>query len=134
MTELLDAYKNTNYKINNTDLVIKIGVKNERLDALLRSLNATTWAFITAFNPYSKELSKAENLSRHEELKTKMANYTVYEGEGAGEDKSWTPETSLLIIGISQKEAIATGNYFEQNAIVVGEINGIPELKILTSI
>lgn len=131
MIELINAYKNTDYIVYNPSLVIKIGVKNQALDSLLKALNATTWAYITAFNPYSKLLSGASNSSRHEILKTKIGKYRFYEGEGVGEDKKWKPEISLLIIGISLEKAMEVGNCFEQNAIVVGEIYGIPELKML---
>jgi len=131
MIELIKAYKNTEYRVYNPRIVIKIGVKNQPLDSLLKALNARTWAYITAFNPYSKLLSEASNRSRHEILKTKIGNYRFYEGEGVGEDKTWKPEISLLIIGISHEEAMEVGNSFEQNAIVVGEIYGIPVLKML---
>jgi hypothetical protein len=36
-----------------------------------------------------------------------------------------------LVVGISHHEAIAIGNFFEQNAIVIGDINGVPVLKML---
>jgi len=89
---------------------------------------ATTWAYITAYNPYSKSLSKDESFKRHEQLKQKVNGYTFFEGAGVGEDTNWEPETSLLVIGILKKESIEIGKYFEQNAILVGEIYGLPEL------
>jgi hypothetical protein len=131
MTELINAYNTTEYRVYSPVLVIKIGIANKELDDLLISFNATTWAYITAFNPFSKSLSKEENLKRHKELKVKIANYKFFEGEGVGEDKTWEPETSCLVVGISHEEAIAIGNFFEQNAIVMGHINGVPELKML---
>lgn len=131
MTELINAYNNTEYQVYNPPIVIKIGIKNQDLNDLLVSANATSWAYITAFNPFSKSLSKQENLKRHNELKVKIANYNFFEGEGVGEDKSWEPEVSLLIIGIPINEAIEIGEFYEQNAIVVGEINGVPQLKML---
>jgi Protein of unknown function (DUF3293) len=112
-------------------MVIKIGFENQELIDLVHSLNKTTWAYITAFNPFSKSLSIEENLKRHNELKVKVASYKFFEGEGVGEDKTWEPEISCLVVGISPEEAIVIGNYFEQNAIVIGDINGVPELKIL---
>jgi hypothetical protein len=131
MTELINAYTNTEYKVYNPPMVIKIGIKNQELNNLVHTLNKTTWAYITAFNPFSKSLSKEENLKRHKELKDKIASYKFFEGEGVGEDKTWEPEISFLVVGISPEEAIAIGNFFEQNAIVMGDINGVPELKIL---
>jgi hypothetical protein len=131
MTELINAYNNTEYKVYNPPMVIKIGFENQELIDLVHSLNKTTWAYITAFNPFSKSLSIEENLKRHNELKVKVASYKFFEGEGVGEDKTWEPEISCLVVGISPEEAIVIGNYFEQNAIVIGDINGVPELKIL---
>ena len=131
MTELINAYNNTEYQVYNPTMVIKIGIKNQELNDLLRSLNSTTWAYITAFNPYSKSYSKEVNLKRHEELKVKVANYKIFEGEGVGEDKTWEPEISILVIGISNEESIEIGKYFEQNAILIGDIHGAPELKML---
>lgn len=131
MTELINAYNNTEYKVYSPAIVIKIGIANQELNDLLISVNATTWSYITAFNPFSKILTEPENLKRHEELKVKIGNYKFFEGEGVGEDKTWKPEISFLIVGISLNEAIEIGKFYEQNAIVVGEINGIPELKML---
>jgi hypothetical protein len=131
MTELINAYNTTEYKVYSPPIVLKIGTASQELKDLLISYNATTWAYITAFNPFSKILTKSENLKRHEELKVKISNYKFFEGEGVGEDKTWEPETSLLVVGISLNEAIEIGKFYEQNAIVVGEINGVPELKML---
>ena len=131
MTELINAYNNTEYKVYSPAIVIKIGIANQELNDLLISVNATTWSYITAFNPFSKILTEPENLKRHEELKVKIGNYKFFEGEGVGEDKTLKPEISFLIVGISLNEAIEIGKFYEQNAIVVGEINGIPELKML---
>ena len=131
MTELINAYNNTEYKVYSPAIVIKIGIANQELNDLLISVNATTWSYITAFNPFSKILTEPENLKRHEELKVKIGNYKFFEGEGVGEDKTWKPEISFLIVGISLNEAIEIGKFYEQNAIVVGEINSVPQLKML---
>lgn len=131
MTELINAYNATKYKVYSPSIVIEIGIANEVINDLLISFNLTTWAYITAFNPFSKILTDLENLKRHEELKVKIENYKFFEGEGVGEDKTWKPEISFLIVGISLNEAIEIGKFYEQNAIVVGEINGVPKLKML---
>lgn len=131
MTQLINAYNTTEYKVYSPTLVIKIGIVNQELNDLLISFNSFTWAYITAFNPFSKILTNAENKKRHEELKVKIGNFKFFEGEGVGEDKTWEPEISFLIVGIPLIEAIEIGKCYEQNAIVVGEINGVPELKML---
>ena len=131
MNDLLEAYKNTKYKVFQDDIVIEIDKLNDKLKELLNKYNSTEWAFITAFNPYSKALNQDENIERHNELKELTNSYIIFEGHGVGEDPTWEPELSLFIIGISKVEASKIGKKFEQNAIVYGELNNSPELIIL---
>ena len=131
MNDLLEAYKNTKYKVFQDDIVIEIDKLNDKLKELLNKYNSTEWAFITAFNPYSKVLTQDENIERHNELKVLTTSYIIFEGHGVGEDPTWEPELSLLIIGITKEDAIFIGNKFEQNAIVIGKVNSAPELLIL---
>lgn len=131
MNDLLEAYKNTKYKVSQQDIVIEINKFNDKLNELLYKYNSTEWAFITAFNPYSKVLTQDENIERHNELKELTTSYIIFEGHGVGDDPTWEPELSLFIIGITKADAILVGEKFEQNAIVCGEINSTPELIIL---
>ena len=133
MNDLLEAYKNTKYKVFQLDIVIEIDIINDKLKELLNKYNSTDWAFITAFNPYSKALNQDENIERHNELKELTNSYIIFEGHGVGEDPTWEPELSLLIIGITKEDAILIGNRFEQNAIVLGKSNSAPKLLILNS-
>jgi hypothetical protein len=131
MVSLIEAYNNTKYKVFESNLTIEIGKLNQELDDLLIKHKSEKWAFITAYNPYSRVLTQNENKSRHNEMKELVRNYLTFEGHGVGEDLSWEPELSLLIIGISKDDASKIGKKFEQNAIVYGEINSSPELLIL---
>lgn len=131
MNALLEAYKNTKYKIFEPDIIIEIGKSNQDLDSLLLKHNSTQWAFITAYNPYSRVLANDENKMRHDELKELTKSYITFEGYGVGEDPTWEPELSLFIIGISKDDASLIGKEFEQNAIVYGKTNSEPELIIL---
>jgi hypothetical protein len=133
MFNIIDAYKNTKYIVFEHDLIIKIGKLNQCIDKLILQYNSNEWAFITAFNPYSKVLTEKENQLRHHKLKELTKNYVTFEGHGVGEDPTWDPELSLLIIGISKDEALIIGKQFEQNAIVYGKINETPQLLILNS-
>ncbi len=128
---LIQAYKNTKYKVFKPNLEIQIGVLNDDLNDLLGKNNATEWAYITAFNPYSKVLTDLENKDRHLELQEDTKSFLTYEGHGVGTDSSWEPELSLLVIGVSKAEAILIGKKFEQNAIVYGKVDSTPELLIL---
>ncbi len=131
MNDLIEAYKNTKYKVFEPAIIIEISRYNQDLDNLLLKHNSNEWAFITAYNPYSRVLTNDENKMRHDELKELTKAYVTFEGHGVGEDPAWEPELSLFIIGISKDEAWFIGTKFEQNAIVCGVINKPPELLIL---
>ena len=131
MNSLIEAYKNTKYKVFGSTITIEIGKFNQDLNNLILNHNSNEWAFITAYNPYSKVLTNDENKIRHYELKELTENYVTFEGHGVGEDPTWEPELSLFIIGIMKVEASKIGKKFEQNAIVYGELNNSPELIIL---
>lgn len=128
MDNLKEAYEGTKYMVYDLPVVIEISKHYSELDALLRQHNATEWAFITAWNPYSKVLPDAENNLRHQQLVEWVKPYPCWEGEGVGTDASWKPELSLLILGIPKNEAIAIGTKLEQNAIVYGRLNEPAEL------
>ena len=131
MNTLLEAYKNTKYIVFEPTLTIEIGKLNQDLDKLLLKHNSNEWAFITAYNPYSRVLTEEENKVLHNKLKELTEKYVTFEGYGVGQDPTWEPELSLFIIGISKGDASKIGKEFEQNAIVYGEVNNPPELLIL---
>lgn len=130
--ELENSYLNANYvaAIPSGRIVIRIGKTNSELDALLRRHNAENWAFVSAYNPFSRPVSENENMRQHANLidRLKRENVVFYEGSGESPTGDWEPETSLLILNIARKAAIELGKELEQNAIVAGEIEGPPEL------
>jgi hypothetical protein len=131
MNDLIEAYKNTKYIVFNLNLTIVIDKSNLDINKLLVKHNTKEWAFITAYNPYSRVLTNEENRIRHNELIEMTENYVTFEGHGVGQDPIWEPELSLFIIGISKEDASLIGKRFEQNAIAYGVINKPPELLIL---
>jgi len=116
--------------IDGETISLSIGEYNSQLNKLLKKHNCDNWAFITAANPYSQPLSESENQQRHQQLieATKSSQLTTYAAVGKDKTGAWTPETSLVILGIDRPSAIALGNLFEQNAIVWGTVNRAPEL------
>ena len=134
MNPLIAAYKNTRYHVFNTGITICIDENNVLLDALLSKQDAKSWAYITAYNPFSKTYTDEANDSRHRLLLQSVAGFSSFEGEGKGADESWPPEKSLLILGISKEQAIAIGNEYEQNAIVYGEFGKAAQLLLLRTI
>ena len=133
MEALIQAYMGTKYIVFDSDIAIAIGGKNDALNALLAEQGVSEWSFITAYNPYSKILDKEQNLQRHQELVHLTADFKTLLGHGVGEDPAWEPELSLLILGISKEAAITLGKHFEQNAIVYGSIDSVPQLLVFTA-
>jgi hypothetical protein len=134
MNPLLAAYKNTRYHVFNTGITICIDENNVLLNELLRKQDAKSWAYLTAYNPFSQTFTAEANDSRHRLLLQSVAAFSSFEGEGKGADESWPPEKSLLILGITKVQAIAIGNEYEQNAIVYGEVGKAAQLLLLRTI
>jgi Protein of unknown function (DUF3293) len=76
-------------------------------------------------------LTAEENRARHRRLEADVSGrgYAAFPGEGVGDDGTWPPETSLLILGISALEAIALGSAHGQRAVVWGAL-GEPALLL----
>ena len=132
MSSLLDTYKRTSFLVEHPDrlIAIRVGVPNEAVDAVVIDHGATSWAYVTAYNPGSEALADPENEDRHARLLTFLSNapFAWMEGWGIPDRGDWPPERSLFIIGISREETLELGRRFGQNAILVGEVGSAPEL------
>lgn len=120
------AYQEAIYEVYFAQEIIQlsIGEHNLALDRLLSKHDASSWALITAYNPYSQSLSAAENQQRHQSFQEFLPtlNLTIFDAVGKDKDGVWTPEPSVWIVGIELIKAIALGRKFQQNAIVYGEL------------
>ena len=127
--ELEIVYRRTNYAVDDIDpdVTIRLDRDNPSLRAYLEAQGAGSWAFLTAYNPYSQSLPESENLERQDRLIRLLQDegYRYYRGRGVGDD--WE-EPSLFIVNITRGDAITIGKDFEQNAILWGEAGGEPEL------
>jgi hypothetical protein len=131
--ELLDAYRNAEYVVfADAHVVIRVGERNPRLDALISAEGAKSAAFVTAANPRGEPRSDMENGVANAALQNFVAaaGYPHFWGEGRDPDGSWS-EPSFLVIGIYRANAEALGQLFEQNAIVFCEVGQPPELIVL---
>ena len=77
-------------------------------------------AFITAYNPYSKQLTDKENIVRNEQLFSdlQLQGIEVVFSEGQDPLEQWPGEPSFLALGLEQGIAEQLGAKYEQNAIV----------------
>jgi len=135
--DLFTAYQNTLYIVYGLKKPISIGVDNQEVKDFLKNHNCTTWAFITAYNPMSEQLSEKENAERNALLETLIQKYTYLKGEGKAIAGDWPPEPSYFIAGITKKDSIVLARKFLQRAIVYGTIKSVPQLietiKVLTN-
>ena len=111
------------------------GSRSPALAKLLERHRARRWAFITAWNPGSAPLPRAENDARQAQLRgiVEKRGFTILPGEGIGEDRSWPPEESLMVLGITEAEAVRLGRRFGQLAILAGERGSMSRLVPCTS-
>ena len=134
-SDLISAYRATDYVAhgNGSDVVIRIGHHSLLVDRLFARMHARNGAFITAWNPFSKELSFGANEHRDHELKRylNVRGFAFVEGEGRGRTGDWPPEPSILVFGISRREASAIGRRYRQNAVVYVSYGRPAELIML---
>lgn len=130
--ELIDAYHATTYHVQlpGGDISFRANEPAPKINAFTADQGATTWIFITAYNPYSQQLSLEENEQRQVLLKNLLVTlgYRFYEGAGVGDSGEWPPEPSLFVLGLTQEKALAFGRVFEQNALIFCEVGGVPEI------
>ena len=103
---------------------------NPLLQELLMSNHVESWAFITAYNPYSVMQDAGVNTLLNTQLEDYLSGkrYVFFKGMGVGDDDSWEPEASFMVLDIRKEDAIKLGRQFKQNAIVVGVIDTSAEL------
>jgi hypothetical protein len=132
--EQIAAYEKAQYVVfGEPELVIRVGVPNPDLDELLAAEDAATAAFLTAANPRGEARTPWQNEIANAALVQSQtaAGFACFEGEGRDPQGRWTPERSVLVVGISRADAEAAGRAFEQNAILFIERGRAPELVLL---
>lgn len=125
-SELIEAYRNTNYcfTANDQEYIIRLDDENVAFTSFLKAKQIEEWAFITAWNPYSVSMPNTYNTEQQQLMLSKLEGSRTWKGEGRGRDGCWTPEESYFVADIKREEAIALGQEFGQNAILVGGSDG----------
>jgi hypothetical protein len=107
-----------------------IGKPNPDLDSLLRQHHASTYAYLTAYNPRSTTLSNEENQARQTELENliREMNIEFLTGKSYPEAGEWDPEVCVFAFNMSRAVARDLCNRYEQDAAVVGDWGSSPKL------
>ena len=110
---------------------LRIGEPNDGIAAMLRAAGAVSAVIVTAYNPESVALCEAENRAAHENLVHAVAAYETRATCAVDPSGVWPPEPGLLVLGMSDEDAVALGARFRQNAIVCLAVDEAPKLVLL---
>ncbi len=127
---LIEVYECTRYEAHlpQGKVVLRHGEPAPVLDA---EPGGPSWAFITAWNPGSRRLSRPENEQRQKALVKQLSGrYRLFPGAGIGDDEKWPPELSLLVLGIPREEALALARAWGQFAILLGARGQVAEVTM----
>jgi hypothetical protein len=131
---LVTAYRETEYRVTEGEpFVLKVDEPCPALLGLYRAKNVLCAAFITAYNPFSQELTDAENAVRQKDLafELKRRSLSYFEGIGQHPSRDWPGEPSFLALGLALEAAKSLGKAFEQNAIIWCGADAVPNLVLL---
>ncbi len=121
---LQKAYMETTYAIfcEQESFYLKIDISNTRFKDWCTKQKINSWAIITAFNPYSQELTKQENEALNARLRAQLTRdgFGFHEAKGIPNNTDWNAEESFFIHNITLEKAKEIGTFFQQNAIVYG--------------
>jgi len=110
---------------------LRIGKTSIEFEDWLNANSISSWAIITAANPYSQALSLTENEARNVLLLQhlhQLGFYQCYPAEGRPDEGEWSPEPGFFIPNIKLPQALEIATQFEQNAIVFGNVSETPQV------
>lgn len=132
---LIQAYRETHYMAPGLGLTLLIDQPNPALDLAHRRHRSQCSAFITACNPYSVELTSAENEARQGELASDLRSRSLAFVNGIGQHPTngWAGggEPSFLVFGLTLEAAKALCLRLEQNGFVWSGADAVPRLILL---
>ena len=131
---IIQAYLETNYRVQAVpSFTLHIGTVSSDLLTLYGRHKVDCAAFITAWNPFSQDVSEAENIERQQSLATELTRRSLsfFKGIGQHPSNNWIGEESFLVLGLNLEAAKTMGIHFEQNAIVWCGPDALPQLIVL---
>ena len=131
---IAQAYLETDYNVHGEmPMKLKVGDFNQTLLSLHEQHKVRSSAFITACNPFSREVDNATNAMFQTELASELqAKGTAFiDGIGKHSSNNWPGEPSFLVFGLSLDDAKTLGAKHEQNAIIWCGPDAIPQLILL---
>ena len=130
---LLQAYRETRYEVCHPALTLRIGVACEPLRALHRRFGVACSAFVSACNPFSRQVDAACNAARNRTLWRELtaAGWTCREGWGRHPTEDWPAEASVLVLGLPLETSRRLARRHQQNALLWCGADALPQLILL---
>ena len=132
---LIENYRCADYRIGITtnSIILRVDQHSEPLAKLLVLNKKICATIISAFNPYSQQLSNEKNMTAHELLRDSLRGYSLQVIEGLNTDpiNVWPVERSFFVLGMNLRTGRLMGQQFNQNAIIFINYKAIPRLVIL---
>ncbi len=129
------AYLATDYRLGHTesDIVLTVGTRSDRLAALFAAHGVDCAAFLTAYNPRGTHQTDQANDLAHAQLAAKLDSLGLQaiEGSGSEEGTEWPAERSYFALGLGKAGAEYIGTTFDQDAIVWVGSDATPQLILL---
>ena len=125
--EYADAYAKTEFTVFGPDEhVLRIGQGAQEAASWLRRHGAQSATVVTAWNPFSCELSPEQNQERQLRLQQELATTGLHTLTAQGQDKQseWPAEPSLCVFDGTPDQIDSWLVKFEQNAVVQVDTNG----------
>lgn len=132
--DTIQAYLETHYHVHgDAPTTLKVGSFCQTLSALHAAADVDCSAFITACNPFSKQLDDADNARRQAGLAhtLRQRGLVILDGIGQHPTDEWPGEPSFLVLGLSLTDARSLGIAHSQNAIVWADADAVPKLILL---
>ena len=132
--DIVQAYLETDYRVHaEPAFTLRVGNQSAELMALHKSLGKVCSTFITAWNPWSKQLGRLDNKALNAALLKELdqLGLTYTEGVGQHPSNAWPGEESFLVFGLPLDESKALGSRYEQNALIWCGEDATPQLILL---
>jgi hypothetical protein len=121
-SELIRAYCEAHYIVldEGREIHLQVGTVNLELARLMSNKNAHTASVLTAYNPYSEVKTKQENELAQTRLRQRLKEMGIATLDAIGRDakEQWEPETSVLALDLTLKEAETLADEYGQNAFI----------------
>ena len=133
--ELIRAYREAHYIVldEGKEIRLQVDTINLELERLMSNKNVHTASVLTAYNPYSEVKTKQENELAQMQLRERLKEMGIATLDAIGGDakEQWEPETSVLALDLTLKQAETLADEFAQNAFIwISKQDAVIELRL----